>query len=267
MEKTTVAPPIALPSDFHSGVDIIIPFHGQYEKLTTLLDSIFRLTRSNYYTICVVDDASPNSTYLKNLQLNANKNAQRRKAENILQTIRLPEQVGFAGAIKAGFEVTQNPYVCFMNSDCEVEDVNWLRAMGESLLKLKEKGVRMVAPMTNNPVGGHPAQLGEKDKRDSDHVILGDSDFLSLYCVLCHRDLFRHAGGFFKQYPYGMYEDEEFANRLNRYGFKQAVCRDSWIHHDGQQTIKTLWKARPETRKIMEEENRQRCIDDIKKLS
>lgn len=260
------ARPISLPSTFTSNVDIIIPYHGQYGLLSALLQSIFRSTRSNYYEVCVVDDCSENAEFFQTLNQNAIKNAERRKTESNFKAIRLPEQVGFAGAMKAGLDATQNPYVCFINSDCLIEDANWLRAMGEALLELKDQGVRMISPMTNNPVDGHPAQKGDKSKRDPEHVILGSEEFLSLYCFMCHRELFNRCGGFLKSYPYGYFEDQEFAARMNKNGFKQAVCRSSWVHHKGMATIVPLWKSNPQLRNVMEVENRQRCIDDMKLL-
>jgi len=264
MEKINYAHPIAVPSIFNSPVDIICPFHGQYEKLTVLLDSIFRLTRSNYYKICIVDDASPNSQFIETIGKASKKNSERRNSDNVVQTIRLNEQRGFAGALKAGFEATENPYVCFMNSDCKIEDVNWLRAMGECLLSMKPQNVRMVAPVTNNAVGGHPLQTGEKFIRSKEHVILEKEEFLSMYCFLCHRELFNRCGGFLKEYPFGFYEDVEFAARMQKHGFKQAVCRDSWIHHEGQLTVRSVWRSNPDIQNIMENENREKCIADIK---
>jgi GT2 family glycosyltransferase len=266
MDKLTFAPPIVVPSEFNAAVDLVIAYHGQYEKLTILLESIFRLTRSNYYKICIVDDASPNSDFIRTIEKNSNKNASRRKSDNIIQTIRLDEQRGFAGALKVGFEATENPYVCFLHSDCKIEDVNWLRSLGECLLSLKPQDVRMVSPVTNNSTGGHPAQTGDKFIRSKDHVILGKEDFLSMYCFLCHRELFKRCGGFLKEYPYGGFEDEEFAYRMQHHGFKQAVCKDSWIHHEGQATIRSVWRTNPDIKDIMEIENRERCIVDMKKL-
>lgn len=258
------APAVEIPSDFFAKVDIIIPFHGQYDKLLALVDSIFRFTRSNYYQLCLVDDASANSSFLGTIAKNAEKSANLRKMDNIVKTVRLDQQLGFAGAAKAGFDATVNPYVCFVNSDCKVEDVNWLRSMGECLLKYKSQGVRMVSPVTNNAVGGHEAQEGKREERLEDPVILGDGDFLSLYCFMCHRELFNRCGGFLKEYPFGYYEDVEFANRMQKHGFKQAVCRNSWISHEGQATIKPLWRSNPSSRNIMEKDNRQRCIADMK---
>ncbi len=260
------ARPISLPSTFTANVDIIIPYHGQYELMTSLVQSIFRVTRSNYYEICVVDDGSPNAAFFETLNHNANKNAERRKTTSNFKAIRLPEQVGFAGALKAGFEATQNPYVCFINSDCLIEDSNWLRAMGECLLSLKDQGVRMVAPVTNNPVDGHPAQQGDRFKRDPEPVVLDSDEFLTMYCFMCHRELFSRCGGFLKEYPYGYFEDQEFAARMNKHGFKQAVCRSSWVHHEGMATIVPLWRSTPQAREVMEVKNRERCIDDMKSL-
>lgn len=258
--------PMNAVSDFYSQVDIIIPYHGQYQKLTNLLDSVFRLTRSNYYQVCVVDDHSPNAEFIKVLNKNAQKVAKMRNTRNVFQAVRCTEQRGWGGACLAGYKATESPYVCFLNSDCLIEDSGWLKCMGEALLKLKEQDVRMVAPMTNNSVGGHPAQTGGRYDRSDEHVILGESEYLSLYCIMCHRELFPRCGGFFKEYPYGFYEDQEFAARMQHYGFKQAVCKTSWVKHEGGCTVEELWRQKPETRQIMEEENRAKCIADIKKL-
>lgn len=264
--KTHVARPLNEVSEFNSQVDLIIPYHGQYAKVVQLLETIFRLTRSNFYQVYVVDDASENADYINIIQRNADKNADRLKQNKVVHTLRLAEQKGFAGACKAGYDMGESPFVCFINSDCLIKDSGWLRAMGESLLTLKEQGVRMVAPMTNNPVNGDEAQKGEPFTRSAEDVILGDDSHLSLYCFMCHRELFRKVGGFLKQYPYGYYEDEEFAARLRKHGFKQAVCRSSFVHHDGASTIRTIWRENPNIRTIMEEENRQRCIEDMKGL-
>jgi GT2 family glycosyltransferase len=200
-----------------------------------------------------------------NINRNAQKNSERLRQPNIITTLRTDEQKGYGGACKAGFDLGESPYVCFLNSDCKIEDANWLRSMGETLLDLKLQGVRMVSPVMNNPVHGDPAQKGDKLTKE-DPVIIANDSFLSLPCFLCHRELFKHVGGFLKEYQYGGYEDEEFAARLKKHGFKQAVCRRSYVYHKGESTIRTLWKTNPSTRKIMEEDNRQRCIEDMKSL-
>lgn len=264
MQKTKFAK-VEVPSLFNSSVDIVIPYHGQYEKVTRLLESLFRLTRSNYYRVYIVDDSSPNASFLETIGRNSAKNSERLKTENILNTLRTEEQLGFAGACKLGYDAGESPYVCFINSDCIIEDANWLRSMGETLLALKNKGVRMVSAMTNNPVDGDPQQKGEKFNRSEEDYILENDSFLTMYCFMCHRQLFSKCGGFLKQYPYGYFEDHEFAHRMKKQGYSQAVCKSSWVYHEGQATIRNIWRSQPNIRKIMEEDNRVRCLDDMKR--
>jgi GT2 family glycosyltransferase len=231
------------------------------------MESVFRLTRSNYYQLYIVDDASPNSDYLKSVEKNAAKNAGRRGIVNNVHTVRNETQKGFAGACKAGFEKGESPYVCFINSDCVIRDPGWLRSMGECLIRMKAQGVRVVSAATDNSVGGDPSQQQESVGKHTEDHIIGEDSFLSLYCFMCHRELFGKLGGFLKEYPFGYFEDEEFAARLRKRGYKQAVAARSWVHHEGQATIRPLWRLRPDTKDEMEIANRERCIADMKTLS
>ncbi len=200
------------------------------------------------------------------MEKNAAKNALRSKQEKRVFTVRNSTQKGFAGACKTGFDLGESPYVCFINSDCVIKDAGWLRSMGETLLELKSKGVKMVAPTTNNPVGGDPSQKGEIFVADGEDTIIADDSYLSLYCFMCHRQLFPNIGGFLKEYPYGFFEDQEIAMRMRKHGYLQAVCKKAWVHHEGEATIKSLWKSDPKIKEIMEENNRNQCIEDLKKL-
>ena len=268
MAKTTYnARPVSETSSFTSQVDIIVPFHGQYDFVMQLMNSLFLLTRSNFYNLILVDDCSPNNEFILKIDDNARKNAERLRQQNILKTIRTEEQKGFAGACKIGYESGESPYVCFINSDCRIEDANWLRAMGETLLKLKPQGVRMVSAMMSNPVDGDPAQKGERFVYSDEDIVIKDDSFLNLSCFMCHRELFNKVGGFLKEYPIGGYEDEEFAYRLRHYGFKQAVSRKSYVHHEGSVTIREVMRRDPNKANKVIESNRNLCIEDIKNLN
>ena len=105
-------------SSFNSQVDIIVPFHGQYDLLMQLMESLFRLTRSNYYRLILVDDCSPNPDFIMNINRNAQKNAERLRQPNVITTVRTEEQKGYGGACKVGYDLGESPYVCFLNSDC-----------------------------------------------------------------------------------------------------------------------------------------------------
>ena len=264
--KTFTARPMNDVSEFMAPVDIIIPFHGQYNKVTSLIESIYSKTRSNYIQIYLIDDCSPNAEFVETITSNISKTSNNRGIENNFHAYRSTDRVGFAGAMKKAFDKGESPYVCFLNSDCIIEDPRWLQTMGEALMQHRDKGVRMVAPVTNNAVGGDSAQEGLKYERENELVVLEKESHLSLYCVMCHRQLFDKCGGFFKDYPYGYYEDEEFAGRMNHHGFKQAVCRNAWIYHEGMATVKEIWKTDATLQDVMKVENRERCIEDLKNL-
>lgn len=267
--KTFIARPIAEPSIFSSAVSIVVPFHGQYELCTKLVESITFYTKSNYYELCIVDDASPNKSYLTALEANLTKQYSNRRGgspnQNSIATIkciRSSEHLGFGGAIKLGFEHTTHPYVVFINSDCVIEDPNWLRAMGETLLNFKSENVRMVSALTNNPVNGTEKQRGVKGQEREDGILEKD-ECLSLYCFMAHRELFGRIGGFIKEYPIGCYEDEEIARRMQRYGYKQGVSGKSWVYHLGEATIKSILRKDPSLQDVIED-NYERCLEDLR---
>jgi len=249
-----------------SRVNIIIPFHGQYGKVSKLVNSILMGVKSNPYQICLVDDCSPNNFIddFKGSQFAKNIGSGRFSYKPQIVAYRTPEQLGFAGALKYGFDKTEEPWVMFMHSDCVIENTSWMVEMGKSLLDFKEKGVRMVSARSNNPgPGAHETLRGKKTDEVDDFVL--ESGVLPLYCAMAHRDLFGHIGGFLKPYPFGWYEDEELSFRMRKHGFKQGVCGKSWVHHEGGATIEQLWKDQPETKEIMES-NRDKCIADMESL-
>lgn len=238
----------------NSKVDIIIPFHGQYEKLRRLIESILLSVRSNPYKITLIDDASPNKSFAEDLVKN----------NNFIQLIRNEKQLGFGASINIGIKNTNYPWLLFLNSDCIVEQPNWMIEMGRSLLNLKNKGVRVVTSKNNLEYIGCPKEIKSKNTEFSDDLIL-ENGYIPLFSFMCHRDLFKHIGGFIKEYPYGQYEDEEFAYRLNHYGFKQAICGRSWIYHEGSATFDALITKNPSIKEKIEQ-NRNRCINDLKIL-
>lgn len=246
-------------------VDIIVPFHGNYLLVRKLVESLLKQTLIPKFRLILVDDGSDNEAF--GIAWNTYGKEQKAKRESItmdreqqrIVCIRLNEQRGFGGALKAGFEASNSPYVCFLNSDCIIKTSNWLMRMGETLLDARDLNVRMVSARSNNPVSDI-AELGGKISDKVDDVIV--SEHLPLYCALAHRALFDKIGGFIKSYPYGMYEDEELAHRMNRYGYKQAVCGSSWVYHEGEATLKQFINN-PKISKIILKDNFERLKRDI----
>lgn len=262
--NTKISKPLSTLPFSKSRVDIIVPFHGQYEKVIALIESIMVAVKSNPYHITLVDDCSENETFHKEV----NEQFKKKTPDDYLPQvtcIRNEKQLGFGGALKMGFESTNLPWVLFMHSDCLVEDPNFMIEMGQSLINWKnnKQPVKIVSARSNNPcdLTLAKAKLGEKENKD---VIL-NNETLPLFCAMCHRDLFKHIKGFIKPYPYAWYEDEELAFRMRKFGFKQGISTRAWIRHEGGATIKYIWNKNKKSKEVMEK-NHSICVEDIKKL-
>ena len=247
----------------NSAVDIIVPFHSQYEKVSSLVMSIVLSVKSNPYQVTLVDDSSENEEFGKEIDREFAKAAPQGVRPQV-RCLRSESQLGFGGALKLGFDSTNNPWVMFMHSDTLVEDPNFMVNMGRSLLNWRDAGkpVKMVSARCDNPGDCKEALWdGDPDRGD---VILGESA-MPMFCCMANRDLFRYVG-FVKSYPYAWYEDEEFAHRMRNAGLLQGVCGRAWVRHAGGATIKYLLKTRPEAREDMES-NRERCLADMRASS
>ena len=210
-------------------VEIIIPFHNQPTKVVNLIQDIFSTVQRNRYLITLVDDGSTNSDFLKQLE---------EKKVPGLRFLIHKNHSGFGASVNSAlrhpFSDSIN-WVCIMHSDVRLNDANWLYNLGTSMNKLKDKGVKMIAPLTNNPVVDNPLLKSEKPTFKED-VILTEG-FLPFYCVFAHRQLFNTVG-LLPEYPYAGLEVEVYAKAMKTKGFSQAVCNSSWVQHEGRGTLK-----------------------------
>jgi len=244
-------------------VDIIIPYHCNYDLVRRALLSILQHTRSNPYQVTLVDDGSPSKSAMEFIDTIS-------QAPQT-QCVRLEEQRGFGAAVRAGLAKTEQPYVCIMHSDCEVRHLNWLESMGEALVEHKKDSVRLVTARSDNPNDDDIPQLKlEYDDFNTSSVqkdVILVNKPLPLYCSMCHRDLFKRIG-YIKDYPYTWFENEEFFYRMKYYGFKQAIATKSWIHHEGSATVDYILKHHPRPKEVETEmqKNRDRCLTELKQL-
>jgi glycosyltransferase involved in cell wall biosynthesis len=214
-------------------VDIIIPFHGQYDLLGQCVESIIKQTFGQIYSLTLVDDYSDNKDFFTDLK--------ERKLKNTpIQFLRHDEQKGFGAALKTGFDNTQNAWVCFLHADCKIVRSDWLSELMITMQSTKKDGVKLVsAKLSNGGTGAFDANvIGNVDNRPD---VIVESP-LPIVCTLVNRELFSRIGGFIKPYPYFGYEDEELFWRMKIKKFKQAVSGKSFVEHAGGITAQQLMK-------------------------
>ena len=239
-----------------SGVDILIPYHAQYAHVRNLVLSIIQHTlvdSFSSYRITLVDDFSKNINFFDEIS-----------KYDYLDAIRLSEHRGFGAAVNAGITHTKKPYIALLNSDCLIKEANWLIELWNAYLRLsKSDNVRLVSSCMNNAVNGSKLQQQDCVGRDTKDRIV--SSPLSLVCCFFPRKLIDRIG-YFKEYSFGYYEDEEFFFRMKKFGYKQAVTGKSWVYHEGGLTTNYLWNKNPEIKKVMLEDNRNKCMIDVRRL-
>jgi GT2 family glycosyltransferase len=209
-------------------VEIIIPIHNEHAKVVRLFSDIFKTVSRNRYLITLVDDGSENKEFL--LQL-------REKKLPGLRYLKHDKCMGFGASVNTALKDPFNSsisYVAIMHSDVILKETNWLFNLGKSLLSLRSQNVKMISPLTDNPVVDNLVLKSAHNQKKED-VVLQDG-FLPMYCVLSHRELFKKVG-LLKELPYAGGEAQEFAWRMRKNGFKQGVCGSSWVGHEGSASL------------------------------
>lgn len=235
-------------------IEIIVPFHGEQARVAKLMESMFATLHTNRYLISLVDDGSINSSFIKDID--------RKKIPGV-RCFRTDENKGFGAAVNLALKTPWNKsvtWVAIMHSDVFAEENNWLSNMGETINLLKSSGVKMISPMTNNPMVDFSFLTGKKNEIRPDFVL--DEGYLPMYCVLAHRELFNKVG-LLKEYRYAGTEAEEFAYRMKKLGYKQAVCGKSWINHSGGSTLSNF----SQNMKVQEilRKNKEEFISSVQK--
>jgi GT2 family glycosyltransferase len=63
---------------------------------------------------------------------------------------------------------------------------------------------------------------------------------LAMYCVAMRRDVWESIGPLDEAYGLGLFEDDDYSNRIRQAGLKVVCTRESYVHHFGQASFKKL---------------------------
>ena len=237
---------------FDGDVEIIIPFHGAHSYVSKAIQSIFNTVYSNKYLVTLVDDGSKNSNYHSQIQ---------GASIQGLRILRKEKNGGFGSAVNFAlnnpFKFSDPnkfiPYVVVAHSDVSFFSKDWLLNLGSSLERMKSSGVKMVSPLTNNPVEDIGNLVSKKRIPNEEDFVLSEDDFLPMYCSLFHRDLFKYVS-FPESEPHESTEARGLAASMKSKGFLQGVCGKSWVHHEGRVTTKNFDKKRNKLKNIAKDQ-------------
>ena len=218
--------------DARTGVVVVIVTYNSAKTIDACLGSVLR-TISPEDEVVIVDNASRDETPII---------LQRYAAEFPCVRIILSDQnLGFAEGCNVGTRTSVKEFVCLLNPDTIVTPT-WVDRMKVPFLT---DGVAAVGPTSDNVAGlqkfnGYlPAGFSGNYSFDDLARILGDlngfthveTKLLTGFCLLLRRDVFEQMGLLDPELFLGC-DDLDLCWRLQLAGYKLAIARDVFVHHD-----------------------------------
>lgn len=216
------------------GTSIIIPTYNQKNLVLQCIASIEAHTELPY-EIIVVDDGSTDGTS-KALQ----------KRRGAIRVGIHQQNLGFASAVNTGLMMAKGRTIVLLNNDVLVTE-RWLSQM---LIALNSSSAAVVGPVTNYISGEQQintsySSLPEMEAfaakyNASDSLKWRYTDRLVGFCLLFHRHVFEEVGYFDEGYEIGNFEDDDWILRLQLQGKRLMIAGDTFVHHIGSVTMKSL---------------------------
>jgi GT2 family glycosyltransferase len=218
-------------------VSIVIPVFNAAHLTQKCIEQVYLNTAHPSFEIIVVDNHSTDDTerILDNLK----------KKHANLRTYRMPENLGFAGAVNYGCGVSEGEYIVILNNDTLVTQ-GWLEKL---LAPFQEDAlIGIVSPVTNYVGEGpqldpqavelRPEQIEAYASEIEERGYIYESSRLVFFCVAIKREVLDIIGGLDTGYVKGNFEDDDYCMRAITTGFRLAIARNSFVYHFGSMTFK-----------------------------
>ena len=230
-------------------VSVIIVTFNNLEYTKECIESIYSKTAYPDFELIVVDNASSDGTqeYLSDLK----------EQKDNIKVILNEENLGFAKANNIGINKSAGEYIIFLNNDTLVTR-GWISGL---LKHLKDTGIGMAGPVTNS-IGNEAriavryTDLSGMERFAEEYTAKNRGAYfeipvLALYCAAIRREVVNRVGLLDEQFKVGMFEDDDYAMRLRRAGYKSVCSEDVFVHHHGGASFGKLQPA--EYQKVFEE--------------
>jgi GT2 family glycosyltransferase/glycosyltransferase involved in cell wall biosynthesis len=217
---------------------IVIITYNNLALTRLCIESLLRNTEHANHEIIIVDNASSDGTpaYLRFL---ADRHAHIRV---ILNT----ENKGFAAGNNQGLRAATGEHLLLLNNDTIVPP-GWLSRLTRHL---GDPFIGLAGPMSN--FVGNEARvdvtyrtLEEMETFAREHTWrhdgeVADISMLAMQCVAFRRELLERVGFLDERFGTGMFEDDDYAERVRAEGLRVVCVADVFIHHFGQASFAKL---------------------------
>jgi GT2 family glycosyltransferase/glycosyltransferase involved in cell wall biosynthesis len=223
----------------HPLVSVVVVTYGGLELTKACLESLLEGETWPRLEVLVVDNASDDGTpeYLRAL---ASRDGRVRCMLN-------RENRGFAAANNQGMVLAQGQVVVLLNNDTVVPP----GLLGRLAAHLeRDRSIGLLCPTTNfcgnearvepdyTDLAGLPAYAARRAREHRGRLF--DIGVAAMYCVAMRRTVLQQVGPLDEAYGVGMFEDDDFAVRMRRAGYRVACAEDAYVHHVGQGAFRKL---------------------------
>ena len=210
---------------------IIIPNYNGLKFMDECIRSLNAQTYPNFRTL-VVDNGSTDGSveWLK---------------EHQIDTIFLPENTGFSGAVNVGIKAADTPYVLLLNNDVRVDEyfvAEMVRAIGQSerIFSVSSRMIQMYHPDRLDDAGDMYSLLGWAYQRgvgrDLTHYRRSSRVFSACAgAAIYRREVFEEIG-YFDEMHFAYLEDMDLCWRARIHGWKSWYEPDAEVFHVGSAT-------------------------------
>ena len=210
---------------------IIIPNYNGLKFMDECIRSLNAQTYPNFRTL-VVDNGSTDGSveWLK---------------EHQIDTIFLPENTGFSGAVNVGIKAADTPYVLLLNNDVRVDEyfvAEMVRAIGQSerIFSVSSRMIQMYHPDRLDDAGDMYSLLGWAYQRgvgrDLTHYRRSSRVFSACAgAAIYRREVFEEIG-YFDEMHFAYLEDIDVGYRARIAGYDNIYCPAALVWHVGSGT-------------------------------
>lgn len=232
-----------------SAVDVVIPVYGNLPVVRRCLESVLEFRTAAVARVLVVDDASPDvetAAYLQALQ-----------RSGAIELIRHEVNLGVVGAANTGMAASPRDVV-LLNSDTEVHG-DWAGRLLRCAYSRDDVGT--VTPFSNEgSVCSYPYAVWWRGLPDSMSLAVLDDLFAQVnagemadlptgisFCILIRRACLDAVGLFdIERFGRGYGEETDFCQRAAVAGWRNVVCADTFVYHQGGGSFGPERQARAE---------------------